>query len=738
MKVSNMNAQMLVACLLLSGSALAAVDGDGDYDLNDIQVILDGLGETATADDPRDLDGDGTITVLDARIAAVRCSRAACSTDNEPPTTSDVTVSLDENAAIGTAVATVVGNDTDAGQSLSYAITSGNGAGGFAIDATTGEITVANSDALDFESQPQFVLTVTVRDDDPVPESATASVTINLADINEPPVISEPSITVSLDEHPATGTAVATVNANDVDAGQTLNYAITSGNDNAGFAIDSTSGAITVADSSVLDFETQPQSVLGVIVTDSAAAPLSATATVTINLVDINEAPSFSDANITVSLDENSAAGTAVATVNAIDVDAGQTLSYAITSGNDDGGFTIDTSTGEITVADSSVMNFETQSQFVLDVSVTDNATAPLSATATVTVNLVDINEPPELTGISGYSSSTVRVTGYENSLILVWFDAIDPEGDEFTFQARGSTNNGGYVYPKNLADLAHRITSSGFDFSPMGVDNYTDLFNVIDMDEVNWTPFAGNSGLFSTGFVIGFLPDRDEVGTEAFEIAFEDIHGNESAAVDVDLFIDRVNNAPMINVGGGETLAGDSRRIHTFNNELLGDPYVQKAVDFEGETVSEVLEFPEDFFGEDLEIPLMVSDNEFAGFEFRVVQLTARTTGLAHCAITLPVEGSETEVYDIPDSTEESDSWSKNLPYSDAREIAMGLTVNCPSEASGKLILRISDSGIRGACPPGHPENYPHENFIDITDRTCSRTSEVVLGFTFGGESPL
>ena len=55
--------------------------------------------------------------------------------------------------------------DPDAGQAHTFAITAGNTAGAFAIDPSTGQITVANSAALDFETTPSFSLTVQVTDD---------------------------------------------------------------------------------------------------------------------------------------------------------------------------------------------------------------------------------------------------------------------------------------------------------------------------------------------------------------------------------------------------------------------------------------------------------------------------------------------------------------------------------------------------------------------------------------------
>ena len=85
-----------------------------------------------------------------------------------------------------------------------------------------------------------------------------------------------------------------------------------------------------MADSAQLDFETTPVFSLAVTVTDSGG--LTDTAAVTVNLTDVNEDPTASDA--TFSLAENSADGAVVGSVSASDPDAGDSLSYAITGGD--------------------------------------------------------------------------------------------------------------------------------------------------------------------------------------------------------------------------------------------------------------------------------------------------------------------------------------------------------------------------------------------------------------------
>lgn len=53
-------------------------DGNGKVDSNDISLIRAGIGQTPTASDPRDANGDGKITVVDARLCVFKCTNANC------------------------------------------------------------------------------------------------------------------------------------------------------------------------------------------------------------------------------------------------------------------------------------------------------------------------------------------------------------------------------------------------------------------------------------------------------------------------------------------------------------------------------------------------------------------------------------------------------------------------------------------------------------------------------------
>jgi hypothetical protein len=61
-----------------SVSAVCDIDKDGDIDTADLSLIRAGIGQTPTANDPREANGDGKITINDVRYCTLRCTRASC------------------------------------------------------------------------------------------------------------------------------------------------------------------------------------------------------------------------------------------------------------------------------------------------------------------------------------------------------------------------------------------------------------------------------------------------------------------------------------------------------------------------------------------------------------------------------------------------------------------------------------------------------------------------------------
>ena len=183
---------------------------------------------------------DGTLT--DTSTVSVIVSS---STENTAPVVASISVSPSEDIALGSSVATVVASDAN-GDTLTYNISGGNLDGKFSINSTTGVIALTSS--LNFEEKNKYTLEITASD---AALSHTGAIVINVSDVNDnkPTFNNDNETSGSLNLSASTGTAVVTLGASDLDASDTLNYSIVSGNSSGAFSINSATGAITTAKS---------------------------------------------------------------------------------------------------------------------------------------------------------------------------------------------------------------------------------------------------------------------------------------------------------------------------------------------------------------------------------------------------------------------------------------------------------------------------------------------------------
>jgi len=138
-------------------------------------VIVDGLIITGENPDSSTLFG-------------VRIAEQVLASVNQLPVASDQSWQLAENAPANTVVGVVTATDANAGQTVSYAIVSGNTGGAFAIDPVTGAVTVANPAAIDFEANPVFNLRVAATDNAHIPGMTEFAVNITLENQPETPI----------------------------------------------------------------------------------------------------------------------------------------------------------------------------------------------------------------------------------------------------------------------------------------------------------------------------------------------------------------------------------------------------------------------------------------------------------------------------------------------------------------------------------------------------------------------
>ncbi|XP_016779387.3 cadherin EGF LAG seven-pass G-type receptor 2 isoform X3 [Pan troglodytes] len=309
--------------------------------------------------------------------------------------------SLRENLEVGYEVLTVRATDGDAppNANILYRLLEGSGGSPsevFEIDPRSGVIRTRGP--VDREEVESYQLTVEASDQgrDPSPRSTTAAVFLSVEDDNDnAPQFSEKRYVVQVREDVTPGAPVLRVTASDRDKGSNalVHYSIMSGNARGQFYLDAQTGALDVV--SPLDYETTKEYTLRVRAQDGGRPPLSnVSGLVTVQVLDINDnAPIFVSTPFQATVLESVPLGYLVLHVQAIDADAGDNarLEYRLAGVGHDFPFTINNGTGWISVA--AELDREEVDFYSFGVEARDHGTPALTASASVSVTVLDVND---------------------------------------------------------------------------------------------------------------------------------------------------------------------------------------------------------------------------------------------------------------------------------------------------------------------------------------------------------
>ena len=356
---------------------------------------------------------------------------------------------------------------------------------------------------------------------------------------NSEPTFSSSMVTRTVPENSSTGTNVGSVvTASDSD-NDTLTYGLKTTNDHASFTIVSTSGQIQAKTGITYNFEGSKNSYTVIVtVRDSKDAAGGTDATVddeievTINLTNVNEAPTIAGST-TRSIPENS---TAVATYTATDPDASTTYTWSVESADDGGKFDITSAGGVLSFR--SAPDFETPTDvgmnntYVVTVKVTDNGSPIMSDTHQITVTVTNVNEAPEITTVSTTYTAfnvdentatsvvikTYEATDEDANSVLTWSLEGNDAGD-FTItknaQGRGELT---FKAPPNYESPIDSDTNNTYSLTVKVRDNHSGQLSdtvsvVVTVNDVNETPVV--SGSNSPDFPeIEFDVDRADLTT--------------------------------------------------------------------------------------------------------------------------------------------------------------------------------------------------------------------------------
>ena len=393
---------------------------------------------------PSDSDTDNKyeveVTVDDGNGNTVSQNLVVTVTDKDSIITLS-SLSLDENSAganIGSLGSYI--DDTSATDTVNYSV-SGNGSELFEV--IEGELKLKADSSADFETLSSYELTITAT-------SGTANTAfdfnITINDVNDSPTaINLSSIVVS---ERIDGAVVGTISTIDQDTGDTHTYVIS---DDRFEIID---GSLKLKAGNTVEYATEPSITITITSTDSAGVEFSQDFSISVGATQpsSNEfAPTFTSAS-SFNLVENT---NSVTTITATDADTNSNLTYSISGGDDASLFSIDATTGQLTLqsattpADQTIIvtvagsppgqyyldgvlfanyQFTEGATYTFDLSNSSNSNHPLRFSETINGTFgggSEYSTGVSYSGIAGQSGASTTITVTESTPQLYYYCAV-------------------------------------------------------------------------------------------------------------------------------------------------------------------------------------------------------------------------------------------------------------------------------------------------------------------------
>ncbi|XP_059170799.1 protocadherin Fat 1-like isoform X3 [Physella acuta] len=366
--------------------------------------------------------------------------------DNQPifvPGTYHVRVR--EDLPVGTIITTLTAHDLDEGENGRVEYSFAHGIDNFfEIDSLTGSVRIKRK--LDYETKQVYNITGVAQDGGQPALTSICYVSIEVMDVNENmyyPVFPDFLARGSVSENLPIGSYVMYVQATDRDGpsngiGQVF-YTILDGSGLGRFTIDING---TIRTSQVLDRETTSHYWLTVVAQDRALVPKFARVEVLIEVEDANDnIPQSVEPVYYAAVEENKKEQKNFIQIQATDgdYDGAQSLTYAITGGNQQNFFVIDPRTGQMSTT-SKTLDREAQEEHALEVTITDNGTPALSSTTRIIVKVVDDNDNrPEFIQKGQRVTVTVFAAPHTGSDLFVYrayaFDRDEGRNANLTYE---------------------------------------------------------------------------------------------------------------------------------------------------------------------------------------------------------------------------------------------------------------------------------------------------------------
>ncbi|XP_051790022.1 protocadherin alpha-7-like isoform X28 [Erpetoichthys calabaricus] len=317
-------------------------------------------------------------------------------------------VTLEENAPLGTLVVKVNASDLDDGSNGYIIYSFGESVQNkiselFHLDTHTGEITV--NGVIDFEEKELYEFDVKASDRGNVPMSSFCTVLIQIKDMNDnAPQIDITSLSSSVLEDVKPGSVVGVISITDLDSGFNSKIACTI-SEKLPFEMKPSiqENLYSLTTNSRLDRESASEYNITVIAKDFGHPSLSSYKTVLVNVLDVNDNnPKFLQNPYVVFVEENNTPGASIFTVSAIDEDTNENALITYDLWENEAAekqvvpfLSVNSNNGQVITFTS--FDFEEMKSFTFSIVAKDSGVPSLSGNVTVNVFILDQNDNPPL-----------------------------------------------------------------------------------------------------------------------------------------------------------------------------------------------------------------------------------------------------------------------------------------------------------------------------------------------------
>lgn len=389
---------------------------------------------------------------------------------------------------------------------------------------------------LDREIQDRYNLEVVATDRAVEPLSATVNVSVILDDVNDNrPLFNSTNYVFHFEEEQKRGATVGWVFAEDKDFGPNSEVRYTFETSQPNFELNAMTGELTSTlqlDRELL-MRQRGAAVFSFMVVSSDQGlpkPLRDEAKVQVYIQDINDnPPKFTKDIYQASISELAQNLTQLLRVSASDVDENKNglVHYHITEGNEEGQFTIDSSSGQVTLVGK--LDYESTSSYSLKILAVDTGAAPLSSSCMLSISILDEND-----NSPSFPKSSLSVDVLENMRIgelvasVTASDADSGQNADITYSITATNNHGTFSISTNTGSIflfkkLDYETQSFYKLNITAKDNGRPPRSSSIPVVIHVRDFNDNPPVFTPGDIFKSIPENLPVSTSVMTITAHD-----------------------------------------------------------------------------------------------------------------------------------------------------------------------------------------------------------------------